>query len=163
MDEMRRYGEVGTTGLQAGLSLNTARKYLRAEEHVDDDPAWRALYRMGFEGDFEVFEAVDGLDALAALDGVRPDIIVLDIRMPRLDGMGFLRQMEQRGLNVPVVVCSGTFVTDSPPNIEGVFLAQKSPDLSNVWRALEAALPRPVEIDANLKSRRAVEETLWRD
>ncbi len=27
---------------------------------VDDDPAWRALYRMGFEGDFEVFEAVDG-------------------------------------------------------------------------------------------------------
>ena len=64
---------------------------------IDDDPAWRALYRMGFEGDFEVFEAVDGLDALAALDRVRPDIIVLDLRMPHLDGMGFLRQMERRG------------------------------------------------------------------
>jgi len=28
---------------------------------VDDDPAWRTQYWMGFEGDFEVFEAVDGL------------------------------------------------------------------------------------------------------
>ena len=130
---------------------------------VDDDAAWRTLYRMGFEGDFEVFEAVDGLDALAALDRVLPDIIVLDLRMPHLDGMGFLRQMERRGLKVPVIVCSGTFAMDSPPAIPGVFPAQKSPDLRNVWRALEAALPRPVETDANLKSRRAVEETLWRD
>lgn len=130
---------------------------------VDDDPAWRALYRMGFEGDFEVFEAVDGLDALAALDRVRPNIIVLDLRMPHLDGMGFLRQMERRGLKVPVIVCSGTFTMERPPAIPGVFPAQKSPDLRNVWSALEAALPRPVETDANLKSRRAVEETVRRD
>jgi len=130
---------------------------------VDDDPAWRALYRMGFEGDFEVFEAVDGLDALAALDRVRPDIIVLDLRMPHLDGMAFLRQMERRGLKVPVIVCSGTFTMDRPPAIPGVFPAQKSSDLRNVWSALEAALPRSFETDANLKSRRAVEETLWRD
>ena len=130
---------------------------------VDDDPAWRTLYRMGFEGDFEVFEAVDGLDALASLDRVRPDIIVLDLRMPHLDGMGFLRQMERPGVKVPVIVCSGTFAMDSPPNIPGVFPAQKSPDLSGVRRALEAALSRPVETDAKLKSRRAVDETLWRD
>lgn len=131
---------------------------------VDDDPAWRALYRMGFEGDFEVFEAVDGLDALAALDRVRPDIIVLDLRMPHLDGMGFLRQMERRGSKVPVVVCSGAFTTDSPPSIPGVFPAQKSPDLRNVWSAIEAALPRPtVEADLTVKPRRAVEATVWRD
>jgi CheY-like chemotaxis protein len=37
---------------------------------VDDDPAWRALYRMGFEGDFEVFEAVDGLRAYSPIDGL---------------------------------------------------------------------------------------------
>jgi len=130
---------------------------------VDDDPAWRALYRMGFEGEFEVIEAVDGLDALAALDRVRPDIIVLDLRMPHLDGMGLLRQMERRGLKVPVIVCSGMFTMDSPPAIPGVFPAQKSPDLRNVWSALEAALRRPAEPDSNLKSRRPIEETLWRD
>jgi DNA-binding NtrC family response regulator len=130
---------------------------------VDDDPAWRALYRMGFEADFEVFEAVDGLDALAALDRVRPDVIVLDLKMPHLDGMGLLRQMERRGLKVPVVVCSGMFTMDSPPAIPGVFPATKSPDLRNVWSALEAAMPRPVEVDASLKSRRAIEATHWRD
>lgn len=130
---------------------------------VDDDPAWRGLYRMGFEGDFEVFEAVDGLDGLAALDRVRPDIIVLDLRMPHLDGMGFLRQMEGRGFKVPVVVCSGTFAMDSPPAIPGVFPAQKSPDLRNAWSALKAALPRPTEADSSLKSRRAVDLTVWRD
>src|SRR5712692_4411744 len=96
---------------------------------VDDDPAWRALYRMGFEGDFEISEAVDVLDALPALDRARPDIIVLDLKMPHLDGMGFLRLMERRGLNVPVIVCSGTFTMDSPPAIPGVVPAQKSPDL----------------------------------
>jgi hypothetical protein len=83
--------------------------------------------------------------------------------MPHLDGMGFLRQMDRRGCKVPVVVCSGTFTTDSPPAIPGVFPAQKSPDLRNVWSAIEAALPRPVEADLNGKSRRAVEATVWRD
>lgn len=130
---------------------------------VDDDPAWRALYRMGFEADFEVFEAVDGLDALAALDRVRPDVIVLDLKMPHLDGMGLLRQMERRGLKVPVIVCSGMFTMDSPPAIPGVFPATKSPDLRNVWSALEAAMPRPVEVDSSLKPRRAIEATHWRD
>jgi hypothetical protein len=42
-----------------------------------------------------------------------------------------------------------------------VFPATKSPDLRNVWSALEAALPRQVEVDP--KSRRAIEETVWRD
>ena len=130
---------------------------------VDDDPAWRALYRMGFEGDFEVFEAVDGLDGLAVLDRLHPDVIVLDLRMPHLDGMGFLRQMERWGWKVPVIVCSGTFTMDSPPAIPGVFPAQKSPDLRNIWSALEAALPRHAEADATAKARPAIEETVWRD
>jgi len=83
--------------------------------------------------------------------------------MLHLDGMGFLRQMDGRGWKVPVVVCSGTFTTNSPPTLPGVFPAQKSPDLLNVWRALEAALPRPAETESAPKARRATEETVWRD
>ncbi|HYB41784.1 MAG TPA: response regulator [Candidatus Methylomirabilis sp.] len=130
---------------------------------VDDDPAWRALYRMGFESDFEVFEAVDGLDALAALERVKPDVIVLDLRMPHLDGLGFLRQLERRGIKLPVVVCSGTFMTESPPAIEGVFPAHKTPDLQGIWSALEAAMPRNADRESLAKSRRAAEVTVWRD
>ena len=131
---------------------------------VDDDPAWRALYRMGFESDFEVFEAVDGLDALATLDRVKPDVIVLDLRMPHLDGIGFLRQLDRRGVKVPVVVCSGTFTMESPPAIPGVFPAQKSPDMQSIWSALEAALPQGGgESEPGARPRRMVEATVWRD
>jgi CheY-like chemotaxis protein len=131
---------------------------------VDDDPAWRALYRMGFESDFEVFEAVDGLDALATLDRVKPDVIVLDLRMPHLDGIGFLRQLDRRGVKVPVVVCSGTFTMESPPAIPGVFPAQKSPDMQGIWSALEAALPQSKgDSEAAGRARRVVESTVWRD
>src|SRR5262245_24900781 len=129
---------------------------------IDDDPAWRALYRMGFEGDFEVFEAVDGLDALAALDRVGPGIFVLDLCMPHLDGMGFLRQMERRGSKIPVVICSGAFTTDSPPEIPGVLPHQKTPDLRSASAANEGGSPRPVEVDTS-KGRRAAEATVWRD
>ena len=66
-------------------------------------------------------------------------------------------------MKVPVIVCSGTFSMDSPPAIPGVFPATKSPDLRNVWSALEAALPRQAEVDSTVKSRRTVEETVWRD
>jgi CheY-like chemotaxis protein len=131
---------------------------------VDDDPAWRALYRMGFESDFEVFEAVDGLDALATLDRVKPDVIVLDLRMPHLDGIGFLRQLDRRGVKLPDDVCSGTFTMESPPAIPGVFPAQKSPDMQGIWSALEAALPQSTgDSEAAGRSRRVVEATVWRD
>ena len=130
---------------------------------VDDDLAWRSLFRMAFEETFEVSEVVDGLDALAALEREQPDVILLDLRMPQLDGMGFLRQMHGRGWNVPVIVCSGTFTMDNLPAIPGVYSAQKSPDLRNVWRALEVALPRPTATDPTLKSRRTLEQTVWRD
>ena len=63
---------------------------------VDDDPAWRKLYRMALERQFELFEATDGYQALSVLGAVRPDVIVLDLRMPRMDGMDFLRRLSRR-------------------------------------------------------------------
>ena len=42
---------------------------------VDDDPAWRALYRMAFDGHFEIYEASDGQQGLEALAAVDPDVI----------------------------------------------------------------------------------------
>jgi len=70
--------------------------------------------------------------------------------------------MERRGCKIPVIICSGAFTTDSPPAIPGVFPAQKTPDLRNVWSAIEAALPQSAEAD-NSKVRRAAEATVWRD
>ena len=76
---------------------------------VDDDPAWRKLYRMALERQFELFEATDGYQALSVLGAVRPDVIVLDLRMPRMDGMDFLQRLSRRSPRPKIIVCSGSF------------------------------------------------------
>ncbi len=74
---------------------------------VDDEPHIRRLVqlRLGRLG-IEVIEATDGLDAWEKLAATRPVLVILDIMMPKLDGISFLRRvresMEWRDL--PVVI-----------------------------------------------------------
>jgi two-component system chemotaxis response regulator CheB len=56
---------------------------------------------------FEVETAADPLIALEKMKRVRPQVIVLDLEMPRMDGLTFLRQIARWERPVPVVVCSG--------------------------------------------------------
>lgn len=55
---------------------------------------------------FDVSLAGDGEQALAALDNVKPDLIVLDLQMPVMDGRTFYRTFRQRGYETPVMVLS---------------------------------------------------------
>jgi two-component system, chemotaxis family, protein-glutamate methylesterase/glutaminase len=55
----------------------------------------------------EVKSAPDPLFALQKLDAFDPDVLVLDLEMPRMDGLTFLRRLRREG-DLPVVVCSGT-------------------------------------------------------
>jgi CheY-like chemotaxis protein len=61
---------------------------------VDDDEAVRQIVTLNlqFEG-FEVATAVDGQDCLEQVGEVRPDVVVLDIMMPRLDGWETLARL----------------------------------------------------------------------
>ncbi len=130
---------------------------------VDDDPAWRNLYRMALESQFDLFEATDGYQALSVLGAVRPDVIVLDIRMPRMDGMDFVRRLSRRSPRPKVIVCSGTFTETERPQIPGVYLAAKTPDLKELWVALRSAVPGAAEVAAPTKQAVAVEDGVWRD
>ena len=109
---------------------------------VEDDPAWRGLYLMEFGKQFDVFEAKDGLQALAMLDWLKPDIILIDLRLPRMDGQTFLRQLERKGAHAPVVICSGALPEDGIP-IGGAQVAPKSADLRYVRSAVRAAIRSP--------------------
>jgi two-component system nitrogen regulation response regulator NtrX len=131
---------------------------------VDDDPAWRALYRMAFEDRFEIFEATDGQQGLSVLDSVSPNVILLDLRMPKMDGLDFIRRVALRGSHPPIVVCSGTLNEGERPAIPGVQLTPKTPDLRDLWAALRTAVPEVAETTAVTKPTTVpVEETLWRD
>jgi len=130
---------------------------------VDDDPAWRNLYRMALESQFDLFEAIDGHQALSILGAVRPDVIILDIRMPRMDGMDFLQRLSRRSPRPKVIICSGTFTEAERPQIPGVYLTAKTPDLKELWTALRSAVPTAVEAAAAAKQAVAVEDAVWRD
>ncbi|MFC5906093.1 response regulator transcription factor [Streptacidiphilus monticola] len=72
---------------------------------VDDEPALRDALEssLAFEG-YEVTTASDGLEALDAVAERQPDLVLLDIMMPRMDGLTAVRRLRARGDSVPVLM-----------------------------------------------------------
>ncbi|MDO4718356.1 MAG: response regulator transcription factor [Propionibacteriaceae bacterium] len=72
---------------------------------VDDDQAVRdSLARsLRYTGD-TVTTAVDGLEALAKLSAIHPDAVIMDVMMPRLDGLETTRMLRQTGNDVPILI-----------------------------------------------------------
>jgi len=71
---------------------------------VDDEPTIRELLTtsLRFAG-FEVRAAADGASALALVAAEEPDLVVLDVMLPDLDGFAVTRRMRERGQHVPVL------------------------------------------------------------
>jgi excisionase family DNA binding protein len=76
---------------------------------VDDDEGTRTFVRASLELEgFDVREASSGTEGLAALEEEPPDLILLDVMMPQMDGWEMLRRVqEQHGGAIPVVMFSG--------------------------------------------------------
>src|SRR5688500_11172046 len=72
---------------------------------VDDDRAVRtSLQRSLAYNGYEVSAAADGAEALARLAAVRPDAVIMDVMMPRLDGLETTRLLRSAGNDVPILV-----------------------------------------------------------
>ena len=72
---------------------------------VDDDRAVRDSLRRSLEfNEFEVVTAADGAEALAGIGGIAPDVVVMDVMMPRLDGIETTRALRATGNDVPILV-----------------------------------------------------------
>ncbi|MCC9740799.1 response regulator transcription factor [Streptomyces sp. MNU89] len=72
---------------------------------VDDEPAVRDALRrsLAFEG-YGTETAVDGLDALAKAGEYEPDLVLLDVLMPRMDGLTAARRLRASGSTVPILM-----------------------------------------------------------
>ncbi len=80
---------------------------------VDDQPAVRELVAMTLgEADFELFNAGDGLEALQLARSTHPDLVLLDIGMPKLDGLTVCRMLkedpETRDVRVIMLTAAGS-------------------------------------------------------
>ncbi len=100
--------------------LQTLGRY-RREDHeallliVDDEPDLRDIFRRRAEGDgWRVLEAPDGQSALDALARHRPDVILLDLMMPTMDGFEFLDRLRQapETRDLPVIVMTAMSLTE---------------------------------------------------
>ncbi|SCK59347.1 Response regulator receiver domain-containing protein [Streptomyces sp. WMMB 322] len=77
---------------------------------VDDDKVIRQLIRVNLELEgFEVVTAADGVECLDVVHGVRPDLVTLDVAMPRLDGLRTAERLrsDPRTRHIPVAIVSG--------------------------------------------------------
>ena len=77
---------------------------------ADDADDMRFLIRAALEmdGRFEVVgDAIDGVETMELLELEQPDVVVLDMAMPRMDGLQVLAEMKLRGLLAKVLAFSG--------------------------------------------------------
>lgn len=85
---------------------------------VDDDPHLLRMLEFALKSKgYEVITARDGDEALDRYRETRPDLVVLDVMLPKRDGMQVCREMRQIGRRVPILLL--TALDDSPHKVEG--------------------------------------------
>lgn len=72
---------------------------------IDDDPSILETVAeiLSYEG-YDVERATNGQEGLALVEQIKPRLVLLDMRMPVLDGWGFAQEVKQQGLAFPIVV-----------------------------------------------------------
>ena len=114
---------------------------------VDDDPGLLRLLTIRLRSQNYLVEPVDGpAKALAAVSRFRPDLVVTDLRMPEMDGIGLLRELQRRwpSLNVIMLTAHGTIPDAVKATQSGAFAfltkpVEKDQLLDEVRRALKTS------------------------
>jgi DNA-binding response OmpR family regulator len=86
---------------------------------LDDDNALLRLLRLTLTSEgFEVITASNGLEGLEKVDREPPDVILLDLEMPVMDGRTFFRELRKQGNNTPVLILSAYGARDAQRELD---------------------------------------------
>ena len=138
--------------------MSEARRVLVVDDDLEIVQA--ACLRLRAAG-FEAWEATDGEAALAAAVERRPDLILLDVRMPHKDGLAVLSELKHRPdtSQIPVVMLSAS-VVDQSAGLDGGarFFIRKPYNGATLVQAVRTALETPANSDPALVEATSFEE-----
>lgn len=86
------------------MEKNTGNTTLKKVLIAEDDKDFLWILRQSFEGQpFFVSYAMDGQEALVLAEKEKPDLIILDILMPKMDGITVARHLKEKGINTQII------------------------------------------------------------
>ena len=109
---------------------------------VDDEEGIQLLYQEEFQDEgYEVISAFTGEEALEKFKSEAPDLVILDIQMPGMNGIEVLRQMKMFAPQLPVILSTAyhEYKQDLSAWASDEFIV-KSPDLQNLKEAVRKHL-----------------------
>jgi len=129
---------------------------------VDDEAANRLVVRTILEGaGYRAREAGDAFSALEEIDREAPHAVLLDIKMPGMDGLGLLENLRRRAVDVPVVVLTGhgdEFTATSCLQAGADAFLDKPPERDKLLLAIQGAVARGKLAEENRGLKGAAEE-----
>ncbi|HNA41830.1 MAG TPA: sigma-54 dependent transcriptional regulator [Saprospiraceae bacterium] len=130
---------------------------------VDDEQSIRRTLKEILEFEkYIVDEAADGYDCLVKLKQDKYDVIILDIKMPKLDGMDALDRIKELAQDIPVIMISGHATIDTAVESvkRGAFdFISKPPDLNRLLITIRNALDRSTLMSETKTLRRKVQRS----
>ena len=90
---------------------------------IEDDPVINQMYRMKFEADgFEVQLADNGKRGVAMVEEMQPDLILLDLKMPNMDGAEALTEIRKHdwGRDIPVIILTNLGEEEAPKSLKNL-------------------------------------------
>ena len=111
---------------------------------VDDDLDQTAILESAILGwGHQVETACDGVDALRVLESFTPNVIVTDLKMPRMDGLQFMRHLKTEGFMPPTIVLTGfgsvELAVETVRDYSGFWFLEKPVDIGSLRALLQRA------------------------
>ena len=125
------------------MSRGETRETMKKILIVEDDSDFQDIYQLYLQGEsFKVLTALNGKEAVAVLEKETPDLIILDLIMPVMDGEEFYvwLRAQEKWCHIPVIIAS---VNEKVP--------QRMSDLGGI----AGSLKKPFEIDTLIEKIRA--------
>jgi CheY-like chemotaxis protein len=117
---------------------------------VEDSTLFRQLFKETLHDRFpsiEIYEAVDGEEALQKIEVLHPNLIFMDIRLPGENGLELTKKVKTRYPNIIVIILTGYDLPEyreASPQYADHFFSRNSSTTENIFTLLESILPTRV-------------------